>query len=341
MSKKDFFKDAIAEAKTIRSTALNVAKLSLEESLAPKIQSMISAKLNEMAEEDLNEGDDLNEESLEEIVNSLEESQELDESQIDESQIDESEITEGEEGESMGDMSIGEEAEGSDEVGEITVDDLKSIIADVFAEMQNGGEEEGDEIGDEYEEESEEEADLEEYGSGAPRITDKNPIVKGVKAAAAKAPELAKKFGKKVGEFGKAAAYAINREGVEIEESKELEEARRTITTLTKTLKEVNLLNAKLLYVNKIFKANNLSEGQKVKVVKSFDRAETVKDTQTVFNTLQETFRKTTTSKRTLKENLGRASKPMGNSIKPSGVLNENNNAFVTRMQQLAGITKH
>lgn len=322
MSKKDFFKDAIAEAKTIRSTALNVAKLSLEESLAPKIQSMISAKLNEMAEEDLNEGDDLNEESLEEIVNSLEESQ------IDESQIDESEITEGEEGEEMGDMSLGEEAEGSDEVGEITVDDLKSIIADVFAEMQGG-----EDMDDEMDDSEEEGSDLEEYGSGAPKITDKNPIVKGVKDAASK-------ISNKMGEYSKAAGQAIRREGSEIEESKELEEARRTITTLTKTLKEVNLLNAKLLYVNKIFKANNLSEGQKVKVIKSFDRAETVNGTKIVFETLQETFAKTTASKRSLKENLGRASKPMGNSIKPSGVLNENNNAFVTRMQQLAGITK-
>jgi len=335
MSKKDFFKDAIAEAKAIRSTALNVAKLSLEESLAPKIQSMISQKLNEMAEEDLNEGEEINEESLEEIVNSLDESQELDESQIDEA-----DVTEGSEGEAMGDMSIEEEAEGSDEVGEITVDDLKSIIADVFAEMQGGGDMDGEEMEDEDYTDEEEGSDLEEYGSGSPKITDRNPIVKGVKAAAAKAPELAKKLSDKMGEFGKAAGQAIRREGSEIEESKELEEARKTITSLTKTLKEVNLLNAKLLYVNKIFKANNLSEGQKVKVIKSFDYATTVNATQTVYNTLQETFRKTTTSKRNLKENLGRASKPLGNSIKPTEVLNENNNAFVIRMQQLAGITK-
>lgn len=335
MSKtNDFFKDAIAEAKQIRNTALNVAKLSLEESLAPKIQSMISEKLNEMEEKELSEGEEINEESLEEVVDSLDESQELEESQLEESE----EVNEN----SLEEEAIEEEAEGDDEVGEITVDDLKSIIADVFAEMQGGGDEELEgeeelEIGAEEEEEMVAEEDLSELNVDAP-VSAENPIIKAIDSAVKKSPELAKKISAKLADLGSAAGAAMRNE--ELEESKELEEARKTITSLTKTLKEVNLLNAKLLYVNKIFKANNLTEGQKVKVVKSFDKAETVKDTQTVYNTLHEAFKKTTTSKRNLKENLGRASKPLGNSTKPKEVLNENANgdAFINRMQKLAGI---
>jgi hypothetical protein len=64
MSNKDLFKEAIADAKAIRETALANAKVALEEALAPKLQSMLSAKLQEM-EEDLDEAED--KEELEEM----------------------------------------------------------------------------------------------------------------------------------------------------------------------------------------------------------------------------------------------------------------------------------
>ena len=44
---KDLLKEAIADAKAVRSTAIANAKLALEEAFTPKLQSMLSAKLQE------------------------------------------------------------------------------------------------------------------------------------------------------------------------------------------------------------------------------------------------------------------------------------------------------
>ncbi len=52
MTNKELFKQAIADAKAIRETALANAKAALEESLAPHLQSMLAAKLQEVDEED-------------------------------------------------------------------------------------------------------------------------------------------------------------------------------------------------------------------------------------------------------------------------------------------------
>ena len=59
--------------------------------------------------------------------------------------------------------------------------------------------------------------------------------------------------------------------------AKKLREALEEVDKLKSELKEVNLLNAKLLYTNKIFKAKNLTESKKVKVLKAFDKAKDVK----------------------------------------------------------------
>ncbi len=113
----------------------------------------------------------------------------------------------------------------------------------------------------------------------------------------------------------------------------ELEEAYKTINALRSELNEINLLNAKLLYSNKIFKAKNLNENQKVKVLSSFDKATTVGEVKMVFETLNEGIK---VKKDTIKENLGSASKAMvtPNAKKP---IVESNDAFL-RMQKLAGL---
>jgi hypothetical protein len=113
----------------------------------------------------------------------------------------------------------------------------------------------------------------------------------------------------------------------------ELDEAITTIEALKAELNEINLLNAKLLYTNKIFKAKNLNESQKVKVLSSFDKAKNVGEVKMVFETLNEGIK---VSKNTIKENLGSASKgTMTPSVKKPIV--ESNEAFA-RMQKLAGI---
>jgi len=123
------------------------------------------------------------------------------------------------------------------------------------------------------------------------------------------------------------------------EESSELNEALETIETLKKELNEVNILNSKLLYVNKIFKANNLTESQKVNIIAAFDKAETVKEVKLVFETVSENIvnvKKENVSESKVK---GMASKATGTTAsKPENqiVLSE----AALRMQKLAGIIK-
>ena len=110
-----------------------------------------------------------------------------------------------------------------------------------------------------------------------------------------------------------------------------------TIESLRADLQEVNLLNSKLLYVNKIFKANNLSESQKVNVIAAFDRAENVKEVKLVFETVSESD--FSNKKENVQESKikGMASKATGTTAAKPGVIVEANEA-VHRMQVLAGI---
>jgi len=125
-----------------------------------------------------------------------------------------------------------------------------------------------------------------------------------------------KQFGKTTGEF-----------------KEELEEAIETINTLRTELNETNLLNAKLLYVNKLFKAKNLTESQKLKVIASFDKATNVKEAKVVFESLEAAIN--APAKKAIKESLGFASKAVGNA--PNKVIVESNDV-IARMQKLANI---
>jgi hypothetical protein len=128
---------------------------------------------------------------------------------------------------------------------------------------------------------------------------------------------------------GSRGTVSIAREGME----EELAEAYSTIETLKNELNEINLLNAKLLYSNKIFKSKNLNESQKVKVLSSFDKANTVGEVKMVFETLNEGIK---VNKTTIKENLGSASKTTGAPTIKKPIV-ESNDAFL-RMQKLAGL---
>ena len=124
---------------------------------------------------------------------------------------------------------------------------------------------------------------------------------------------------------------------VKEENTKELEQALETIEQLKVDLHETNLLNSKLLYVNKIFKANNLNESQKVNVIAAFDKAETVKEVKLVFETVSENM--VTKKETTIKEHKGMASKATGTTARKPEVISEVSDA-VRRMQKLAGIIK-
>ena len=113
----------------------------------------------------------------------------------------------------------------------------------------------------------------------------------------------------------------------------ENESLKSDLNEAVKETNATNLLNAKLLYTNKIFKAKNLNENQKVKVLSSFDKANTTKEAKLIYETLNEGLK---VKKSTIKENLGRASKATTIPTTKKPIV-ESNEVFA-RMQKLAGI---
>ena len=120
------------------------------------------------------------------------------------------------------------------------------------------------------------------------------------------------------------------------EEGYDVDEMKKEIEELKSDLHEVNLLNAKLLYVNKIFKSKNLNEAKKAKVLEAFDKAKSAEEAKLIFETLSENL---SAKKEVVKESLGRASKPMGVAPTAKKPILEANNQ-VARWQKLAGIIK-
>jgi hypothetical protein len=206
-------------------------------------------------------------------------------------------------------------------------DDLKSFIEGVIADMVAAGELEGEMEGGEGEEmeSEEEEISIDELMNGL---------------------DERKKYGGNKGDVPAAKRGdkkdTAEEEGVEDYKKKlkemeaKLEEAYAAIETVKTDLNEVNLLNAKLLYTNKIFRAKNLTESQKVKVLAAFDKAATTKEAKLVFETLSEGLNE---KKSSVNESMiGGASKVAGIAPTKKPIL-EVNNQFA-RWQTLAGITK-
>lgn len=335
--KKTLFADAVTDAKELRETALASAKAALAESFAPKVQSMISSKLNEM-EEDLDElyEDD---KSLEEILNEMD--MEEDEVITDETNL---ETEEDFEPEMEDELPLEDEnLEETEEVVDLTVDELKDIIRDVMIELEDSEEsEESEEMDDDVIQFSPEEEDDEELGMVAENDdldlneilgemgTMKEPsdsaaagldnLIRMIKSTISKSPEALSKITKSIKGLGSS-------------EENTLQENKK----LKKQLSEVNLLNAKLIFVNKVFKATNLNESKKVAVINAFDRATTVKEVQNTFKTIKESILVQPTNKNSLRENKGFASRALG--VTKREIITESKaDGFVERMQLLAGI---
>jgi hypothetical protein len=248
-------------------------------------------------------------------------------------------IHEGEEGEDEGGMADDDtqSIDGSDEqeVVDITVGELKDIIRDVFMQLQGGaGEEEPETFdadtdlsadlgGEEGEEEEGGEISLEEILA---ELENEEKMEEGSSDA------------QEIPAGVRGSKYKMtNVSNVQARESalkEDLNEAVKTIKVLKTELNEMNLFNAKMLYVNKIFKAKNLNETQKTKVINAFDRATSVKEVENTYKTLLESVGEAP-KKTSIKESVGFASKPIGNA--PARPIVEAD-AFVTRWQQLAGI---
>jgi len=145
----------------------------------------------------------------------------------------------------------------------------------------------------------------------------------------------------KLQDMGSAAGQAMRREQEEMAE--ELEETKKALETVSKELNEVNLLNSKLLYVNRIFKANTLDESQKLRVVESLDKASSTKEAKLIYETIKDTFNiskntKSSSKRKSIKENLGMASKATGTSTAPKKEVISESNDMVARFKKLANI---
>ena len=383
MNNRDLLKEAIADAKTVKETAIANAKAALEEAFTPYLKERLAAKLSEIDEEENDDVKEAKEEKKFKKIFKVDESEGLDEDEIEEDELNEEEIEEDEIEENfdldellreLDDMEEGKRedmTEGEDDLindpkrptshgnvaeqgyededadgiedsedGEVDLenmseDDLKTFIEDVIADMVAAGELEGeiegkeDEVGvedeDEESETSEEEISLEE-------------LIAELKER--------KKYGGKKGDVPASKRGdkkdTAEEEGVEdykkkLKESEsKLNKAYSTIETIKTDLNEVNLLNAKLLYTNKIFRTKNLTESQKVKVLESFDKATNVKEAKLVFETLLNEVKERKLS--VTESRIGGASKAAGIAPTKKPIL-EINDQFA-RWQHLAGIKK-
>ena len=356
MANKDLFKQAIAEAKSVREAAIANAKEALEESLTPHLKDMLAAKLQEMEdssveeevvnemEDDVEEAVETNEETVEEGDHSEEEMEEVS-AEVSEEEAEEDGEEADDEGEEAPEEAEEEPADDED-LSDLSVEDFKDLIRDIIAQEighsdapaddMDGGDIEG--MGDEAPAEEpemgaeEEEIDLDEL------IRELEDVTEGDKEEKEMEEEVTEETSNQVEAQSDGKSYNINRVADLKEdkaESSELDQALETIETLKKELNEVNILNSKLLYVNKIFKSTNLSESQKVNVIAAFDKAETVKEVKLVYETVSDNVG--TKKETTIKEHKGSASKATGTTAKKPEVIAEVSDA-VRRMQKLAGI---
>jgi len=419
---RDLLKEAIADAKAVKETAIANAKAALEESFTPHLKSMLSAKLEEMDkdEDDVKESEeiqetdavdegydkddkevkeseeveeakkeeieeeldldemlaelDLSEKKEEEGKDKMEESEELDEAkeELDESEeIEESEeVEEAEEPVAEADEDEAEDEEGEAEEGEeeeidledMSSDDLKGFIEDVIKDMVEAGELEGDldaegdeEIGDDLDMPMMEETEEVEEGKAEDKeemkeseetleegimdkitaIFDKVTGIDKFSACQSKDWE-GEECAKLKQEIGYAAGVKSGfAKGSDAVLEDEVTTALAEVEELKKELNEVNLLNAKLLYTNKIFRDKNLTEDKKVKVLKAFDKASTVKEAKVIFETLNEGL--ISKAKSPVNEVKGSASKVMGTAPTTKKPIVESNE-MVNRFKKLAGI---
>ena len=357
MANNDLLKEAIADAKAVKETAIANAKLALEEAFTPHLKSMLSAKLEEMDKEDVDEGYDKYEEDdvkaemyskddmKEEREDMDEAKEELDEIDLDELlaelELDENKRTDAEEegyldgmkdekedlkedertdaeeeGYEDGMKDEKEDMEDKDDeeidLEDMSEDDLKGFIEDVIKDLVADG---TIEAGEDFEEEDVEDVvDVED-------VEDVDVDIE--------LDEMTKKE-KAEGDDRKKD------DKIEAETEKmRFKEALDEIDALKVELNEVNLLNAKLLYTNKIFKSKNLSEDKKVRVLKAFDKASSVKEAKVVFETLNEGL----ASKAIPKYNTvkGAASKATGVITEAKKPIIESNDVY-NRMRKLAGL---
>ena len=336
----DLLKEAIADAKAVRETALQNAKMALEEAFTPHLKSMLSAKLAEDEEEenpftdDEDEGDETAEDIARQYDEDDEEEFDIDIDAGDEEEVeqepeeedeglgyDESEIIEID-GVKYAPIVSEEEHEGEEDLKQDEDLDLEAVIRELEQEI---AEADGEAVSEDDETVSEEELDEYSGTKAEKRAKDGNVVRQNEETVSEDESEEEEDSDKDKNEH------------VDQLQS-ELSEYKEAITYLRDKLHEVNILNAKLLYTNRLFREFGLSNDQKLKIVETFDRAQTTREIKLVYSTLAESFKDTgfVTKKSTVKES---ASRKTGTTAPQKKIITEEDQ-IASRFQKLAGILK-
>ena len=333
----DLLKEAIADAKAVRETALANAKMALEEAFTPQLKSMLSAKLREDddefedevpgEEEELMAQDEFPGEEEEEVP--IEQDEFSDEEvPADEVPLEQDEIPGEEEFED--EVPLEQDEFPGEEEDEL---DLEAIIRELEAELHEEEEEEDEEVteqDDAYDQnvENKKNSELHEEDEDDEEIEVDESLFK---------EEDEDEDEDELEEQDDAYDQNVeNKKNSEIHE--ELKEYKTAVRFLRDKLHEVNLLNAKLLFTNKIFKEFALTNNQKMKVVETFDRTQTTREIKLVYSTLAESFgdNRGVTRRVKIKES---ASSKTG-STRPSRKIITEENQVANRFKKLAGLIK-
>ena len=329
----DLLKEAIADAKAVRATALANAKAALEESFKPTLEAMLAEKLkSEIGMED-------------EAVHS---------SDIGKGKGVASFAAQASHQDPGGDNHVEKVYEESEE--EVTSEELDEILAELEREM-----------GDEAAPSAEVPAPAPVPTEPAAEIPAPAPEAPMEPAPAPEAPvaseeveeydeevnlqELLDTLSEEVQEVDEAKKEDSEEEDdkeevkEQTEESVQLAEALKTVQYLRDQLNEINLLNAKLLYTNKLFNKFSLNQAQKMKVVETFDLTNSIREVKLSYKILTESLssggsavKKPNTAAQTITEGL--ASKPVASTAPKKELIVENSNVMASRFQRLAGIKK-
>lgn len=362
--KSKLFGEAIADAKAVRATALANAKVLLEEAFTPKLKSMLSQKLKEELGEEpdmgVAVGDVQSPDSDDVTVTSEEIDQilkELDSDMSGEADVDELPSAEGD----SDDVAASDEpvvpTGASDVVGGASapavtaiegLGDVKTIEAPALVVAPGqlptaggavpaapsapapvaGATDMGTSVPPS---EGDDEVNLEELLRELSGVSEET------------ADDCMGDNGEKLNEKKGGKPWEKKDDTKEVAELKErFDEARKTVEFLREQLNEVNLLNAKLLYTNKVFKAHALNNPQKMKIIESFDLAKSVREVKLTFNNLSEALNFSKASKAPAKKAIteGFASQSTGTTKPADKIVVAPVNEMASRFQKLAGIKK-
>ncbi len=347
----DLLKEAIADAKAVRETALENAKMALEEAFTPKLQSMLSKKIQmEMDDEDMEEDEMPAEEEPivaqdEDPSDEFSEEEEMPaEPEMEEEGVIEINgvkyapvVSEEEEAEMEDGGEEAEMEEDEDQEGDLDLEAVIKELEDELEESENPYD--GDEQHDDMKKVSEQ-SDSSDIG----KADNKVDVADAKDEEDPQGAKLTEEEGEEevdedidLDEVLKALSEEEDAEEEMDEVSKlrsDLDEHRSVITTLREKLNEVNLLNAKLLFTNKLFRKYGLNNEQKMKVVEQFDRAATLREVKLVYSTLGESFG---VARNNINESKGSASKQIASTKSDKKVISESTD-LRDRFKKLANL---